>query len=270
MRMRQSPGGPAAHRGGHVDSRVRVSAVSEPFAGRDEQLGQIFINMRRAMNVSRETIARRLATHALDHRRFRGRRRHRPAALEGDRADRARLLRAAAPRSPSRFSGASAAIWTRWPGHRCAAPRPARCRSRPPAIRPNGMPATVVRTSERARDRADDDDRPPPSRRRRRMRTLFTLTAPVALLAGIVYSAQAAPQARVPGDRHAARPAGSPGARGPRVPGAADRAAAATACAGSTSAIRRCARPISCRPDRVSDAWLTARTSSRDAPRVCA
>ena len=43
---------------------MRVSAVSEPLPGRDEQLGQIFINMRRAMNVSRETIARRLATRA--------------------------------------------------------------------------------------------------------------------------------------------------------------------------------------------------------------
>ena len=62
--MRQSPGGPAAPRGGPVDSRVRVSAISEPLPGRDEQLGQIFINMRRAMNVSRETIARRLATRA--------------------------------------------------------------------------------------------------------------------------------------------------------------------------------------------------------------
>src|SRR5262245_57283047 len=62
MRMRQGPG-LHAHQGGIADARLHISAINEPMAGRDEQLGQIFLNMRRAMNVSRETIARRLATH---------------------------------------------------------------------------------------------------------------------------------------------------------------------------------------------------------------
>ena len=37
-------------------------AMGETRAGRDEQIGQIFRSMRSAMGVSRETIARRLAT----------------------------------------------------------------------------------------------------------------------------------------------------------------------------------------------------------------
>ena len=48
------------------------------------------------MKVSRETIARRLATSAVDHRQLRGGRHRRVAALEGNVADHPRLLRAAA------------------------------------------------------------------------------------------------------------------------------------------------------------------------------
>ena len=188
--MRQNPGGPAAPRGGPPDSRARVSAISEPLPGRDEQLGQIFINMRRAMNVPRETIARRLATRpqtiddfeagavtALPHwketeRIVRG-------YCELLRLDPKPILWRIRSHLDS-LSGAPMVVPPR-------APVPA------PAVRPNGMPATVVRNNARAAERAEDD-RPPPSRRRRRMRTLFTLTAPVALLAGIVYCAQAAPR----------------------------------------------------------------------------
>jgi hypothetical protein len=58
--------------------------------------------------------------------------------------------------------------------------------------------APAARRSERRVERVerdeDDDDRPAPNRRRRRIRTLFTLTAPVALLAGIVYAATSAPR----------------------------------------------------------------------------
>jgi hypothetical protein len=55
------------------------------------------------------------------------------------------------------------------------------------AVRPNGMPAAVMRNE-------DETERPKAARRRRRMRTLFTLSAPVVLLAGFVYAAQAVPQ----------------------------------------------------------------------------
>jgi hypothetical protein len=189
--MRQSPGGPAAQRGGPVDSRMRVSAVSEPLPGRDEQLGQIFINMRRAMNVSRETIARRLATRAQTIDDFEaGAVTALPHWKETERIVRGycELLRLDPQPILWRIRSHLDSL-ARPP---VAAPRPAVVQA--PVVRPNGMPATVVRTSARAKDRADEDDRPPANRRRRRMRTLFTLTAPVALLAGIVYSAHAAPR----------------------------------------------------------------------------
>src|SRR2546429_1703769 len=61
MRMRQDPGGkPDVGDGGHFPPRIYVGANGE--AWRDEQLGQTFRDMRLRMKVSRETIARRLAT----------------------------------------------------------------------------------------------------------------------------------------------------------------------------------------------------------------
>src|SRR4029078_7623488 len=63
MRTKQHPGGPGAPWGQRVASRVHINSINEPSAGRDVELVLIFVNMRRAMNVSRETIARRLATH---------------------------------------------------------------------------------------------------------------------------------------------------------------------------------------------------------------
>ncbi len=63
MRTRQGPGGTLAVRhDGALPPRAPMTAALEASAGRDEQVGQIFRNMRVAMNVSRETIARRLAT----------------------------------------------------------------------------------------------------------------------------------------------------------------------------------------------------------------
>jgi hypothetical protein len=56
----------------------------------------MFRNMRAAMGVSRETIARRLATSPFDHRQLRGRRHLGVAALEGNGQDCPQLLRAAA------------------------------------------------------------------------------------------------------------------------------------------------------------------------------
>jgi hypothetical protein len=169
---------------------MRVSAISEPLPGRDEQLGQIFINMRRAMNVSRETIARRLATRTSTIDDFEaGAVTALPHWKETERIVRGycELLRL----DPKPI------LW-RIRSHLDSLSRPPMAPPRPPvpipAVRPRGMPATLVRGNERANDRADADDRPPASRRRRRIRTLFTLTAPVALLAGIVYCAQAAPR----------------------------------------------------------------------------
>ena len=63
---------------------------------RDEQLGQIFRNMRLTMKVSRETIARRLATSTASIDTFEAGAVGGVAPRQGDRAHRARLLRAAA------------------------------------------------------------------------------------------------------------------------------------------------------------------------------
>jgi hypothetical protein len=184
--MRQSPGGPHAHRGGHVDSRMRASAMHEPSFGRDPQLGQIFINMRRAMNVSRETIARRLATRASTIDDFEaGAVAALPHWKETHRIVRGycELLRLDPEpilwRIRSNLDGLS----------NQARPMPVQRPHTPtgPVVRSNGMPAAMMRNEE-------ETERPKAARRRRRMRTLFTLSAPVALLAGLVYAAQAAPQ----------------------------------------------------------------------------
>jgi hypothetical protein len=60
MRMRQTAASMSA--GGHAAPEAHFGAASELPAGRDAQIGQIFRNMRSVMKVSRETIARRLAT----------------------------------------------------------------------------------------------------------------------------------------------------------------------------------------------------------------
>ena len=63
MRTRQIPGEvPDAGYGGRVSPYAHAGAMGEQPAARDEQIGQMFRSMRSAMGVSRETIARRLAT----------------------------------------------------------------------------------------------------------------------------------------------------------------------------------------------------------------
>jgi hypothetical protein len=167
--------------------------------GRDDQLGQIFINMRRAMGAPRDAIARRLATRTSTIDDFEaGAVSALPHWKETERIVRGycELLRL----DPQPI------LW-RIRSHLDSMARPPlpAAPSRPPAPgpvpaaagRPSVMPAPpATRRSERKidRERDEDDDGPPPSRRRRRMRTLFTLTAPVALLAGVVYAAQSAPR----------------------------------------------------------------------------
>jgi len=165
---------------------MRVSAVSEPLPGRDEQLGLIFVNMRRAMNVSRDTIARRLATRGSTIDDFEaGAVTALPHWKETERIVRGYcdLLRLDPQPILWRIRSHLESL-SRPP--MMAAPRPP---VPVPAVRPNGMPATLARKNDDL-----EDDRPPVRRRRRRIRTLFTLTAPVALLAGIIYAAHSAPR----------------------------------------------------------------------------
>jgi hypothetical protein len=56
--------GQEARRDGPGASRLGISAIGEPAAGRDEQLGSIFRNMRVSLNLSRETMARHLGVKA--------------------------------------------------------------------------------------------------------------------------------------------------------------------------------------------------------------
>jgi hypothetical protein len=63
MRMRQDlVHGQSVHPGGRSAPRASAGAPGQLAAGRDEQLGQMFLNMRLSLKVSREAIARRLTT----------------------------------------------------------------------------------------------------------------------------------------------------------------------------------------------------------------
>ena len=188
MRMRQGPVGSTARRGGPVDSRLHISAINEPLAGRDEQLGQIFVSMRRAMNVSRETIARRLATRASTIDDFEaGAITALPHWKETNRivCGYCELLRLDPEPILWRIRSHLEAVANY--ARSAAPPRPA-----PPTAGTRPPPATHVRTER------PETGRPRAARRRRRVRTLFTLTAPVVLLAGVVYLAQAMPQVVYP------------------------------------------------------------------------
>ena len=101
--MRQTPGEVSdVGYDGRVSPYAYAGAMGEPPAGRDEQIGQMFRNMRSAMGVSRETIARRLATSPSTIDNFEAGAIAASAALEGNGQDRPRLLRVVADRSPSR------------------------------------------------------------------------------------------------------------------------------------------------------------------------
>ena len=194
-----------------------LSAVPRAAAGRDEQLGQIFRNMRVAMKRVARDASRAASPPRLDHRRLRGRRRHRPAALEGDRADRARLLRAAAPRpraDPVAHPQPAAARASQAAAAGAAAPAAAAGRGRrPPAPARVHAPRTQARTRRAARGR------------RPGAHAVRADRADV-LLAGAVYAGAAwcrSPSTAVAGLLPAA--GRSAGARRPRLSRAADRAA---------------------------------------------
>ena len=103
MRTRQIPGDvPDVGYDGRAPPYAYAGPMGEPPAGRDEQIGQMFRNMRSAMGVSRETIARTARHQPFDHRQLRGRRHRRVAALEGNGEDCPQLLRAVCGWPPSR------------------------------------------------------------------------------------------------------------------------------------------------------------------------
>ncbi|KAB2911330.1 MAG: helix-turn-helix domain-containing protein [Hyphomicrobiaceae bacterium] len=189
MRMRQGTGdGRAAQQYGHAPSRMRISAITELSAGRDEQLGQIFRNMRLAMKVSRETIARRLATSPLTIDDFEaGAITALPHWKETSRIVRSycELLRLDPQPILWRIRSHLDAV----AGYAAASPGPARLghpQTGASSWSPAG-PQPAMRTERTVSQRA----RP---RRRRSVRALFAISAPILFVAGVVYLAQTAPR----------------------------------------------------------------------------
>jgi Helix-turn-helix domain len=205
MRMRQAPGGSAdVGDGGRFPPRVYAGANGE--AWRDEQLGQIFRDMRLTMKVSRETIARRLAASPSTIDNFEaGAVTALPHGKETERIVRGycEFLRLDPDPILRRIRGHLQALATQ---ARAPAPtQPPRTAAPNTAGRPVPRSRPVVR-SERTQARAP--------RLRLRARTLFALSAPVAFIAALVYLAHAAPRpmyrglALLPGPAQAAVRAG--------------------------------------------------------------
>jgi transcriptional regulator with XRE-family HTH domain len=175
MRMRRSPAeGHDVRHDGRGASRVHINGIGEPAAGRDEQLGSIFRNVRVSLKLSREGIARRLSV--------------KPSTIDAFEAG----VVSALPgwKETARIVNGycqlvridpEPILW-RITSQLQAASTPARV----PAARPHSAPiASAPPTVERASRRSE--------RRLRRARTMFVVTAPIALLAGAIYVAQALP-----------------------------------------------------------------------------
>jgi len=206
MRLRRD-GEVYAGRGGYSPPRGLLGADTGEASGwQDAQLGQIFRNMRLAMKVSRETIARRLATSTICVDNFEaGAVAALPHAKETDRIVRGycELLRLDPEPILWRIRARMQALADQ---ARAAVPMPLPAAIVPSTAGRSGRrsePITRTRRSERSTARVSQ---------RRRTRALFALSAPVALLAALVYLAHAAPRpvyraiALLPGPaRHAVR-----------------------------------------------------------------
>jgi transcriptional regulator with XRE-family HTH domain len=180
MRTRQSPG-EGAEVGYGRGPPYAYGAIGEQLAGRDEQIGQIFRNMRSVMGVSRETIARRLATSPSTIDSFEaGAIAALPHWKETARIVRSycELLRMDPEPTLRRIHDRLAAL--------ISPPRTAN----PPAPR-------VLRSVRSVRTAPPvaqvQPARAHPVSRRRRARTLFALSAPIGLLVGVAILAQAMP-----------------------------------------------------------------------------
>ena len=177
MRMRRSPAeGHNVRHDGRGSSRLGISAIGEPAAGRDEQLGNIFRNMRLSLRLSRDAMARRLgiqasivnsfeagAVTALPHWKE-------TARIIGGYCELVRI-------DPEPI------LWRISSQLQAAAGQ-----TRAASVRPHSPPSASSLPARRA-----ERTMPRSGRGRRRARTLFVLTAPIALLAGAIYVAQTAP-----------------------------------------------------------------------------
>jgi len=161
-------------------------------AGRDEQIALIFRNMRLAMKVPRETIARRLATSAECVDNFEaGAVSALPHAKETDRIVRGycELLRLDPEPILWRIRSHLDALAD---AARAAAAMPLPSANAPTSSVRSVRQASGAKTGGRCRSEGSTNRSPSPFRRR--TRALFALSAPIALLAALVYVAHAAPR----------------------------------------------------------------------------
>jgi hypothetical protein len=158
-------------------SRLGISAIGELAAGHDEQIGKIFRNMRAALKVPREILARRLATT--------------PSVIDS--------FEAGAITALPHWKEAERIVRSYCDLLRLD-PEPVlwRLRSQLRALAAMSHPTvpTARSRSASARQAAPSEEAPPvrSGRRRRRGRALFVLSVPIALVAGVVYLEQAAPR----------------------------------------------------------------------------
>jgi hypothetical protein len=166
---------------GPMFAPVAGSASGEPSGGRDEQVGKIFRNMRSALKVSRDALARRLATSAAVIDSFEaGAISALPHWKETERIVRSYcdLLR----------FDPEPVLWRLRSQFQTAA-NYARSTPQPPPPPRLGGPRHGSRT-EGSMAAVPGGARP--ARRRRRARTLFVLSTPIVFAAGLVYLGQSA------------------------------------------------------------------------------
>jgi hypothetical protein len=186
--MRQGPGpGQEALDDGRFAPRAVVGTARPTPAGRDEQLGQIFQNMRLSMKASREAVARRLAITTATVDTFEaGAIAAFPHGKETTRIVRAycELLRLDPEPILWRIRTQLQALADSAKAARSATQRPSAKAAGAAWAGPRSSTPTAQAEAEQ----------PAPRRRRRRGRALFALSAPIALAAVVVYLAQLVPQ----------------------------------------------------------------------------
>jgi len=157
-----------------------ADASGEVVAGRDEQIGKIFRNMRTALKVPRDALARRLATS--------------PAVIDSFEAgaitalphwkETERIVRSYC--DLLRFDP-EPVLWRLRSQFQLVA-NYARSAPHPPTQPRTGAP----RAGRRGENSVAAPHQSRPARRRRRARTLFVLSAPIVFVAGLLYLGQSA------------------------------------------------------------------------------
>jgi transcriptional regulator with XRE-family HTH domain len=165
---------------GRASAHANAGPTGDQSAARDDQVGQMFRNMRAAMGVSRETIARRLATA--------------PSTIDNFEAGAVSALPHWKETARIVRSYCELLRMTPEPILRRIHDRLLAIASQPRS--PDPPPPRVLRSVRTVRTEppaAKAEPAPVRPTRRRRARTLFALSAPIALLVGVAILAQVMP-----------------------------------------------------------------------------